>query len=117
MVEKSSSSVKIYYPRYDREKVVALIKDRIPKLKKKLHLVELKLFGSYAKNRQTAASDVDILVVYEGRKLKDDYHIVWDILQIPEAQLHVYTLEEAEKLRFSGSAFIKEAESGITIYP
>jgi len=88
----------------------------LPELKEKIPLVKLILFGSYAKNRHTAASDIDLLIIYNGNKLKDDYHIVWDILQLPEVQLHIYTLDEFEKLKSSGSSFPKEAEKGIILY-
>ncbi|MBC7090985.1 MAG: nucleotidyltransferase domain-containing protein [Nitrososphaeria archaeon] len=73
------------------------------------------IFGSYAENRYTVASDIDILVVYEGKRLEDDYYIIWDILQLPEVQLHIYTLEEL-KLKSSGSSFLKEVEKGITLF-
>ncbi|MEM3404114.1 MAG: nucleotidyltransferase domain-containing protein [Nitrososphaeria archaeon] len=117
MEGESSDSVKVYYPKYSREKVIALVKAKIQELKNRIPLVKVILFGSYAKNRQTVASDIDILVLYSGEKVKDDYHIAWDILQIPEAQLHIYTVEEFERLKTSGSAFPKEIEKGIVLYP
>jgi predicted nucleotidyltransferase len=116
MEEESSDSVKIYYPRFDRKKVVEYLRTKLPELKEKIPLVKLILFGSYAKNRHTAASDIDLLIIYNGNKLKDDYHIVWDILQLPEVQLHIYTLDEFEKLKSSGNSFPKEAEKGIILY-
>lgn len=116
MEEKSSNSVKVYYPRFDREKLIKYLMGKVEELRKRFPLVRLILFGSYSENRHTVASDIDILVVYEGKRLEDDYHIIWDILQLPEVQLHIYTLEEFEKLKSSGSNFPKEAEKGITLF-
>ncbi|MEM2153957.1 MAG: nucleotidyltransferase domain-containing protein [Nitrososphaeria archaeon] len=116
MEEKLSDSVKFYYPRFDRKKIVEYLRAKVPELKEKIPLVRLILFGSYAKNRHTAASDIDILIIYKGNKLQDDYHIIWDTLNLPEVQLHIYTLEEFKKLKSSGSSFPKEAENGIIVY-
>ncbi|MGB9727015.1 MAG: nucleotidyltransferase domain-containing protein [Nitrososphaeria archaeon] len=116
MEEKSSNSVKVYYPRFDGEKLVEYLMCKVEELRKRFPLVKLVLFGSYAGNRYTVASDIDILIVYEGKRLEEDYHIIWDILQLPEVQLHIYTLEEFEKLKSSGSSFSREAEKGITLF-
>jgi len=43
-----------------------LLRKRISALEGKLPLKRVVLFGSYAKGRQTVASDVDLLVVYTG---------------------------------------------------
>ncbi|MCX8188319.1 MAG: nucleotidyltransferase domain-containing protein [Nitrososphaeria archaeon] len=116
MEEKLSDSVKIYYPRFDKKKIVEYLRAKVPELKEKIPLASLILFGSYTKNRYNAASDIDILIIYKGNKLKDDYHIIWDSIQLPEAQLHIYTLDEFRKLKSSGSSFPKEVENGIIIY-
>lgn len=117
MREESSNSVKVYYPKYSKEEIIKIIKKKMPTLKKKLSIVKIILFGSYAKDRYTVASDVDLLIVYNGKKIKNAYHIVWDTLKIDNLQPHVYTLDEYERLKSSGSYFIKEAEKGIVLYP
>ncbi len=116
MGKKLSDSVKFYYPRFNRESLIEYLKLKALELKEKIPLAKLILFGSYAKNRYTAASDIDVLIIYKGNRLSDDYHIIWDTLQLPEVQLHIYTLDEFEKLKSSGSSFPKEVEKGVIVY-
>jgi len=101
--------VRIYWPEYDREELLKLLTERIGVLAEKLPLRLVSLFGSYAAGRQTAASDIDLLVVYAGEKRSDDYKLVWDTLRIPKLQLHIYTSDEMEKLSKSGSRLHHEA--------
>jgi hypothetical protein len=49
------------------------------------------LFGSYASNRFTAASDIDLLVVYEDPERQDAYEIVANQLRLPRLEPRVYT--------------------------
>jgi hypothetical protein len=109
--------VKVYYPKYSKEEIIEIIKKRLSILRRKLPIVKVILFGSYAKDRYTVASDVDLLVIYDGRKIKNDYHIVWDTLMIDNLQPHIYTLDEYERLKSSGSYLPKEAGKGIVLYP
>ncbi len=112
----SSDSVRIYYPEYSREELLILLRGRIDALKEKLPIRLVSLFGSYAKGRQTAASDIDLLVVYDGEKRGDDYKLAWDTLRIPRLQIHIYTLDEFEKLTESGSQLPREAmDKGIIL--
>jgi len=43
----------------------------LDELKERLYLLLVVLFGSYAKGNYTVASDVDLLVVYDGEKRED----------------------------------------------
>lgn len=70
MEEKSSSSVRVFYPRFNREDIIHLITKNLGNLKRELPLLLVVLFGSYAKGNYTVASDVDLLVVYEGEAKK-----------------------------------------------
>jgi len=45
-------------------------------LKKELPISMVVLFGSYAIEKYTAASDIDLLVVYKGEKRADDFAII-----------------------------------------
>ena len=117
MPKKSSNTVKIYYPEFSGEEVIEKIRDRINELLKKLPIKSVILFGSYAENRYTAASDIDLLIVYEDPKRNDAYNICWDELGIPQLQLHVYTSSEFKKLEASGSILPKEVKKkGIVIW-
>jgi predicted nucleotidyltransferase len=76
MQKKSSSTVKVYYPRYRRDELIQYLKQKVGLLAQQIPLKLVMLFGSYAEGRYTAASDIDLLVVYEGRKRDDIYKIV-----------------------------------------
>ena len=115
MRERSSDSVKIYSPRYRREDIIRILRSKVGEIRKRIPVKKIILFGSYAKNRYTVASDVDILVVYEERVGLDPYSIIWDIIDMPEVQLHIYRVDEYRKMR--ENLFIKEVErSGIVIW-
>ena len=72
MQRKYSSSVRIFYPRFDRETIIKILQKKVQALKKELPVSLIVLFGSYAKDNYTAKSDIDLLVVYRG-KVKDAY--------------------------------------------
>ena len=117
MQRKSSNSVKIYYPKYNKEKIIKLLKAKIHRIKKKIPVKKVILFGSYASGKYTVASDIDILIVYKGPKREDAYNICWDIIEIPELQLHIYSEEEYAKLKQRNSSIPKEAETqGVIIW-
>jgi len=116
MRERSSSSVKVYFPKYSRNEVTKLIRERLQTLQGKLPLQLVILFGSYAKGRYTASSDIDLLVTYKDPKREDAYSQVWDAIGMPKLQLHLYTASEYERLKQSGSTISKEAEKGEIIW-
>jgi predicted nucleotidyltransferase len=47
------------------------------------------LFGSYARSRQTVASDIDVLVVYAGAVRGDAYGLVRRALDLWRLEPHV----------------------------
>ena len=94
MPKKSSSSVKVFYPAFSREELLAMLRDRLPALQECLPLKRVTLFGSYAKGRQTVASDIDLLIIYTGQPREDAYALVKRTLNIRRLEPHVYT--EAE---------------------
>ncbi|MGB9659688.1 MAG: nucleotidyltransferase family protein [Nitrososphaerales archaeon] len=63
MLKKSSGSVRIYYPKLSKDELISILKERVKDLSKELPIRFVVLFGSYAKNRYTAASDVDLFIV------------------------------------------------------
>ena len=63
MRRRSSSSVHIFYPKFDKEEIILGLSERLKELEEKLPLVHVVLFGSYAEGNYTVGSDVDILVV------------------------------------------------------
>ena len=99
MRKRSSSSVRIFYPKLDKERILQVLSERLKELDKKLPLIRVVLFGSHAKGNYTVGSDVDILVVYRGEKRDDAYAVVKKTLDIPRLEPHLYTEEEYERMK------------------
>ena len=115
MRRRSFDSVRIYYPKHSKEELITLLRERMNELSKKLPIKLAILFGSYAVGRHTAASDIDLFVVVKGVDKNESYHKIYDGLNLKNLQLHLYTLEEYDKMR--GSLFIREVEGkGIMIF-
>ena len=49
-----------------RDEVLALLRAHKPVLKRRFGVVDLALFGSFARDSATAVSDIDILVRFDG---------------------------------------------------
>lgn len=65
-------------------------------MKEKLPVCRAFLFGSFAKSRATANSDVDLLVVYDGPSREDAFATVKKTIPVRELEPHVYASQEAE---------------------
>lgn len=111
MQNKSFSSVKVFYPPFHREELLALLRQRLPALQGQLPLKRVVLFGSYAKGRQTVASDIDLLIVYTGRPRTDAYALVKRALNIRRLEPHVYAEEEYEQARTMVERMIRDGIS------
>ncbi|GAI94929.1 unnamed protein product, partial [marine sediment metagenome] len=96
---KSPSSVQIFYPKFNKDELIQIIRERLDDLNKKLPLLLVILFGSYAKGSYTVASDADLLVVYGGKERKDAYATVKRTLRVPRLEPHVYSHSEYEKMK------------------
>ncbi len=116
MPNESFDSVKVYYPRYSVEEIRDIIGRKRKELES-LGVVRVVLFGSYAKNLQTAASDVDMLVLVRNVEHKEqNYAKIADCIGIDILELHLYTTEEFDKMLKSRSWLAKEVEkNGITL--
>ncbi|MBM4333895.1 MAG: nucleotidyltransferase domain-containing protein [Deltaproteobacteria bacterium] len=101
MRQESSSFVRIFYPKFDKEELIQNLKPKIKNLAMELPLSKVVLFGSYAQGRYTVASDVDILVVYRGKERRDSFAQVKKSLDIPLLEPHVYSEGEYDKLKES----------------
>lgn len=117
MREESSNTVKVYYPELSQDELIERIRKGAETISKTLPLRTITLFGSYAERRHTAASDIDILITYEGPRREDDYGLCWDALKLPQLELHIYTVSEYEEQRSLGSSLIGEAQKkGIIVW-
>ena len=99
MQNRSSHTVRVVYPRLSLPEMVAMLQARLPDLAAALPLREVVLFGSWARGRATAFSDVDLLVIYADPPRADAYKTVRDQLALRGLEPHVYTATEAESLR------------------
>lgn len=117
MREESSDTVKVYYPEFDLEELTRRLRKGIKTILKHLPLKRVILFGSYAEGKNTAASDVDLLIVYEDPKREGAYGICWDALKIPQLELFIYTASEYEKMKMRKTSIAREVErKGIIIW-
>jgi predicted nucleotidyltransferase len=112
MQSRSSGSVKVFYPPFSREELLALLRQRMAALQGKLPLKRVVLFGSYAKGRHTVASDIDLLVIYAGKPREDAYALVKRTLNIHRLEPHVYAEEEYERV---GITVERMARDGIPV--
>jgi predicted nucleotidyltransferase len=87
---------------------LALLSQRTAALQEKLPLKRVVLFGSYAKGKQTVASDVDLLVIYAGKPREDAYVLVKRTLNIRRLEPHVYAEEEYEQVRMTVERMVRE---------
>jgi len=95
MPTESSRSAKISWPTRTREDILATIRAALPALRDRLPVVRVVLFGSHTTDRATVASDVDLLVVYEGPSREDAFATVKKTVPVRGLEPHVYTEKEA----------------------
>lgn len=94
MHKPSSSSVKVFSPRYTQQEVVEALRTRMPQLLELLPVRWVVLFGSYAKGNYTAFSDIDVLVVYAGEPRDDAFALVKRTFGLAGLEPQVLTEEE-----------------------
>lgn len=98
MERRSSSSVRVFYPKFDTQGLVEAIGAKIGELNRLLPLKLVVLFGSYARGNYTVASDIDLLVVYKGKARPDAFSTVQKTVGIPQLEPHVYSEAEYKQL-------------------
>jgi predicted nucleotidyltransferase len=105
--------VKIFYPKFKKEDLIEILSQRILKLKEDLPIVRVFLFGSYAKGNYKVGSDIDILIIYKGKPIKDAYKLTKLKLCIPRLEPHIYSEEEFKNMEYKIN---KMLEGGILLY-
>jgi predicted nucleotidyltransferase len=105
--------VKIFYPRFDKQQIIQKLSQGVLALRERLPLKRAVLFGSYATGRHTAASDIDLLVVYSGEDREDAYALVKKTLSIPGLEPHVYSEAQYEALSETIERMVRD---GVVIY-
>ena len=96
MRRTSSGSARVSYPRFSPRELLERLRSRVPALEERLPLRRLTLFGSYARGRATASSDIDLLVVYRGSPREDAYAVVRRVMALRGLEPHVYAEQEYE---------------------
>jgi len=114
MLTESSGSVKVFYPRYRQEELVALLRERLPALATVLPLKRVVLFGSWARGKATAFSDIDLLVIYADPPREDAYMLVRRVLSLRGLEPHVYAEQQAEQVK---ETLTRMTEDGIGLVP
>ena len=107
MRQRSSSSVRVFYPKFDRAWLVLALRERIKHLEAQLPIRRVVLFGSYAQGTYTVASDIDLLVIYQGDPRDDAHALTKRILNIPRLEPHLYTEAEYEAMASTVDKMIK----------
>ena len=113
MRPRSSGSVKVFYPPWTREALLVRLREGMIALREVLPLVHVVLFGSYARGRQTVASDIDLLVVYAGAVRGDAYTLVRRTFDLRRLEPHVYAEEEYAQV---SATLERMVQDGITVY-
>lgn len=93
MQRRSSSSVKIHYPKFTRAEVIQRLQRNLRELARFTPVKEAYLFGSYAKGNHTASSDIDVLIVVEGED-PDTYKKAYKTIRLPRLELLMYSGKE-----------------------
>lgn len=106
--------MRIFYPRLNRENLIKRIHEKLPRLLEHLPLKRVVLFGSYAKNNYTVASDVDLLVVYQDPPREDAYRLIKRMLDVRGLEPHAYAASEYARMK---GTLEKMTGEGIVLLP
>lgn len=106
-------SVRVFFPKFDRAELIHRLMARLGDLKAVLPLRQVVLFGSWARGNFTVASDIDLLVVYQGPPREDVFALVKKTLDIPALEPHVYSEEEYRQLE---SQIARMTEGGVVLF-
>ncbi|MBS7634654.1 nucleotidyltransferase domain-containing protein [Candidatus Bathyarchaeota archaeon] len=116
MLKKYSGSAKVFFPKFSRQEVINKIKKCTVELRGKLGLESVILFGSYARENYTVASDIDILVIFDDEKVSEDkvYKCLMKSIQLPRVELHLIPKKDLKT--YEASKWMKTIEKeGIKI--
>ena len=72
------------------------------------------LFGSYASDRFDAASDIDLMVIYEGERRDGAFETLKRAMTLVGVEPHVYS--EVEALQ-AAAVIQRMTEGGVVVYP
>ncbi len=113
MQRESSSSVQIFWPKTDRKEIIRQLKEKLKLLDAQLPLSYVVLFGSYAQGNYTVASDIDLLIIYRGKRREDAFMTAKKVLDIRMLEPHIYSEDEHETLK---KTIHRMAKDGIVLF-
>jgi uncharacterized protein len=73
----------------NKEIILQKLKAVKPGLEEKYNLTELALFGSYARDEQTAQSDIDIMVEISPLSFRDYSYVYHSLEELFEKKIHI----------------------------
>lgn len=114
MAKKSTGSVQSFYPEFCRERVIQALSQGLDTLQEQLPCLLVVLLGSYARGKFTAASDVDLLVVYRGEENGQVYAMEKRVSNIPRLEPQVYKEDDCRKMKNTLNKMIR---GGALIHP
>jgi len=91
--------VRVFFPRLGRAELIRRLREHMVLLDQVLPLLQVVLFGSYARGDYTVSSDVDLLVVYRGQPREDAFALTKKALDVPGLEPHVYAEGEFERAK------------------
>lgn len=110
------SQVRVTYPALTKSQVIERLRQARIRIQDSLPITKMILYGSYAQDRYTAGSDIDLIIVYKGSPRDDVFKLVMEEISLPRLEPKAYT-EEQFKMLISNSPKFAEAldREGITI--
>lgn len=103
MQRRSSSSVRVSFPKHSSKEVIDEVKKTIDGLSGKVALEKVMLFGSHVKNRYTVASDIDVPVIFDDSRSTEDetYKALMRNIELPRLELHTLSKKDYELMKDS----------------
>ena len=78
----------------EKEKILQVLKDYKKNCKYKEQIIDLGLFGSYAKNLSSTQSDIDVFVTLKKSRMFDLIGIKQDLEEIFDCKVDIVILRE-----------------------
>lgn len=103
-----------FYPKLDKQSLLIMLRQKAKELCKTCPIKLMIMFGSYARGNFTVASDVDLLIVYQGEERKDMFTLLKKTLNIPRLEIHLYSEKEYQEMKDTINKMIK---GGIVVFP
>jgi predicted nucleotidyltransferase len=87
--------VKVFYRTQTQAELIGTLRAKAATLAAQLPIERCVLFGSWAIDRATAFSDIDVLVTYRGPERADAYELARATLHVRGLELHIMTTDAA----------------------